>query len=906
MRKYILFLLLACLGFLPFAETAHSKPKINFLASSQKSSPSFEEVWELILKARRLVAEDKQNRAVATLTQAFTSAQNIEDDQSKNEALLIVIGELANMGAREEAIALTEKISDSPIFTEASVVITKAYLEAGEYEQGLKYARSLESETAQSLTLIEVVKTFSQAGKLAEAKEIALYIPGDNYQKYQAAEAIIHSYSQKKEYAEALAFIDTLSNENNIYSVASNLAKNAARAGYYDVSFAASKKIPNPVNQVQVMEGVADAHLAVGQIQEARTIVEEAEKLSKQTGDPPHSHWLGKWLATGQEHKVREFAAQLTRGANEDAFDRSLLARVYLNQGQYQQAFEFAKLIPDRVLLPLAEYPDPKVELFTEIIGRALEEKDFAFAKEVALTLTEKEDKVRTLQAIAKAYHFNGNSEQALATLDQAFTIAKTIDVINVTPERHLFFQYSNAEILIPLARDYREFGQKQKGLEVLALAAQSIDKFNQQNSSDWQQFLPQKRIWYVAKEYIEWGEKEKAATLLEQAWQEILGLKGEPNRRIGDMITIAELEEKIGNFDQVKTIVSEARKMNQTGSKGPAKFSSELQFANLLIKIGEQEEAMPFGRSEAIALLDEATPQLEQLRDVPFYINSIAAYKNAGVGDRKLKPLIRKTLRQIRQLPSEHNQRLQLNNLVATLVNIDASEMARDIVQQINDPRQKTDMLLTLARKYQTLDNSSRSSETLNQALATAQNIPNRGIPNAVRAITRDRLLSDQVGAFDSSSYGFSAPATGWNSGQVVKITQAIAKPETKAYLFIGFAFNYAKSGNHKASAQTLALALEAAQDVQDKQTWEDKLWETLQASLEAEEYDLAKKIALATGGVDYQITALRRIAQTYKIAGERTKALETLSQAEQLANTLEPGEQKEEVLAAIASQHP
>ena len=250
MKKYILFLLVGCLGFLPFVETVHSKPKIHLLASSQKSSPSFEAVWELILKARTLVTEDKQNKAVETLTQAFTSAQNIEDEQSRNEALIMVIAELANMGAREEAIAFTEKISDSPIFTGVSVIITQAYLKAGEYEQGLEYARSLESETAQSLALIEVIKAFSQAGKLAEAKEIALSIQGDNYQKYQAAQAIIHSYSEQKEYEEALVFIDTLSNENNIYSVASNLAKNAARAGYYDIAFAASKKIPNPVNRV--------------------------------------------------------------------------------------------------------------------------------------------------------------------------------------------------------------------------------------------------------------------------------------------------------------------------------------------------------------------------------------------------------------------------------------------------------------------------------------------------------------------------------------------------------------------------------------------------------------------------------------------------------------------------------
>lgn len=900
-------MVIGCLICVPFAEVAYSKSQINLLASSQNPSQPLDVVWELLFKARQLAGENQQDKAVETLTQAFTLAEDIEDELSKNETLVVVIAELAKVGAIEEAIALTKQISyDARIEDErwfaarikAEVMITQAYLTAKEYKQALEYARGLELEAAQSRALVEVVTAFSQAGKLVEAEEIALSIQENNYQQYQAVDAVIQSYSQKKKYQEALAFISTLSDEDNIYSVASNLAKNASRAGYYEVATAASEKISNPVFRVQVLESLADAHLAVGQQQEAKEIVELAVELSKQRGDPPLSHWLGKWLATGQEEKVRDFAAKLRGDGNEAAFDRSLLANAYLSQGKYQKAFEFAKLIPDDVLLPLPEYTDPKVELFFEIIQQSLTQKDFAFAQEVALNLSKKEDQVNALQTIARTYHENGNSSQAIATLDRAFNIAKTIEIVNVVPERSLFFQYSNATILIPLARDFVEFGQKQRGVEILSVAAQSINKFNRQqlsNSSTYGFFHSENRIWYIAEEYIELGEKEQAEILLVQAEEESLTLPGEPYERISDFLAIARLEKNLGNFERVKSIIAKAQQLNSTIAVEDWSINAKLQFASLLAEVGEKEEAMP-GASFAYTILDEAAPQVEKLGDVSLSISFIAAYKNASAENIKLKPLISKTLQQINRLPSDYEKKQQLNSLVAILADASSPQLAQDVVQQVHDPEQKTSLLLTLAQKYNSLNNSSLSSETLNQALAAAQKIPDTG--------AKDRLLSEQVSFFDNAGYGFSAPAPGWDDNQIINITQAILQPEAKAYMFLGFAFNYTKAGNNQASEQTLTLALEAAQDIQDQQAWEDKLWETLQASLEAEEYDFAQKIALATGGVDYQITALRRIAQQYGIANQKQQATEVLTQAEELANTLEPGEHKEQVLAGIANQ--
>ncbi|NEP09387.1 MAG: hypothetical protein F6K14_03945 [Symploca sp. SIO2C1] len=738
------------------------------------------------------------------------------------------------------------------------------------------------------ISLVNIAHSQDKINRLASSQLQAL--EGDN-DKNQTTAAIIQNYIQKQKYQEALALISTLSDAEQIYSVVSNLAQKAGRAGYYEVALAASNKIPNLVYRVQVLESLADAHLAVGQQQQAQAIVNQAVEYSKQTEDPPLTNWLEPWLATGQEEKVRAFAAKLSSDANEAAFNRSLLTHAYLNQGRYRQAFEFAKFIPDNILLPLPEYTDPKIELLLTIINQSLSARDFAFAKEVALTLTQKEDQVNALQIITRAYNKDENSTEAVKILERAFNITKTIELVEVVPERHLYLEYSNATILISLARDYVNSGEKQRGLELLALAAQSIAEFNQQQlsqSSNRELFYSANRIWYVAQEYIELGEQEEAAVLLEKAWQESLTFPGKPDSRVADILTIAQLEQEIGNFDLVKTITSKGRAINQTVTEEQSRLSSELKFANLLAEIGEQKEA--------VAILEQTVPLIAKLDDIFLLINSLAIYKKIDAKHTAIKPLVNQILQQIYKLPSDYEKTQPLENLVAVLADANVPQLAWGVVQQFQHPELQTNMLLTLARKYNNLNHSDLSSQSLNQALVTSQTISN--------IKTKDLLLSQSVGVFDHSSYGFLAPSPAWNENQIIQITQALSQPKTQANIFLDFAFNYAKQGKHEASAQTLTLAWQAASTIKQKPAWEDKLWKTLQASLDAEEYDFAEQIALAIEGVDYQITALRRVAQKYAIAKQKPQARHILSQAQQLANTLEPGSHKQQVLSAIANQ--
>ncbi len=273
-----------------------------------------------------------------------------------------------------------------------------------------------------------------------------------------------------------------------------------------------------------------------------------------------------------------------------------------------------------------------------------------------------------------------------------------------------------------------------------MALAAESIAEFNQQQlsqSSNQQLFYSANRIWFVAQEYIELGEQEEAAVLLEKAWQESLTLPGKPESRVTDILTIAHLEQEIGNFDLVKTIISKGRAINQTVTEEQSRLSSELKFASLLAEIGEQKEA--------VAILEQTVPLIAKLEDIFLLINSLVIYQKIDAKHTAIKPLINQILQQIDKLPSDYEKTQQLESLVAILADANFPQLAWDVVKQFQNPELQTNMLLTLARKYNHLNNSDLSSQSLNQALITIQKIPN------IKA--KDLLLSQNVGVFEHSS---------------------------------------------------------------------------------------------------------------------------------------------------------
>lgn len=67
---------------------------------------------------------------------------------------------------------------------------------------------------------------------------------------------------------------------------------------------------------------------------------------------------------------------------------------------------------------------------------------------------------------------------------------------------------------------------------------------------------------------------------------------------------------------------------------------------------------------------------------------------------------------------------------------------------------------------------------------------------------------------------------------------------------------------------------------------------------------YDFVEQVANGLTDAIYKTSLLRQLAQQYAIAGHQPKALETLSQARQIASTIENEQTRQQALAGIIQQ--
>ncbi|HEY9603975.1 MAG TPA: hypothetical protein V6C85_20340, partial [Allocoleopsis sp.] len=582
---------------------------------------------------------------------------------------------------------------------------------------------------------------------------------------------------------------------------------------------------------------------------------------------------------------------QMSGDENELAFPRSLAAGAYLNVGRYTEAFEFAKLIPDRVLLPLTEYPDPKVELFESIIRQSLKAGQYDFAQRVALTLNGKDDQVKALQTMARNYAKDGKPKQAIEVLNQALTIAKTIQSISVVPERSLFWTEPNASILMVIADDYAQLGQKQQTLSTLALATQSIEKFERQYAFDLPVWTKSKAFRQVASMYLKQGERQKAADLLGLAFQDAQTIKGN-SFIIQEALEIATAYTELGNANQGAEVLEKTLPLLETVEQKPEKISLFMKMAQAFVDMGKKEQGIEILK-RAVTLIDTVEKEQEK---IPLLIQAIGVYAEAGQ-TAIANQLVSRTLPMIQRLEPEYEHASKLENLAVLSAQNNSPTLALEIIQQVPERVDRTRMLFAIAQNYAQRGNISLASELVVQALTVADTIRDEQ--------KRDDLLAATVRGM-TNWYSFPQSLTGdiRQYNLATQITKRISNPEIKAEMLLQLALKYRAASEVRASNQTLATAIESAKSIEQQRQWRTKLLENIQVALNLDEYDFVLQIANAMSDAENKTILLRQIAQKYAIAGNQERAKTVLSQAIQAANTIEDESARKNAIVGIAQQ--
>lgn len=907
MKKWTVLILVGCLGNLPWLEVASANPKLlqqNVVIAAfpitQTSPTVVDRVWELVENARSLAKGNKQAQAISRLTQAFELAKTIPEKDTRNPILVKIIAEYGAIAAYPEAIAALSTLSyDEPlpdnqgysVRMQGEVLITQAYVKAQQYEQALQFARNLQLDAAKERALLEIVIGYARQGRFEDAIALRQTLPADSYQRYLAESAILEEYIQRRQYAQALAFVQTIANTENRDSSVRSLAEAAWQSGRYDIALQATEKITNLSLQVPILKSLAQAHLAVGQKQQAATIISQAFELSKKTDEFMVANWVADFLATGQEERVKAIINGMTGNEYEMASNRSLIARAYLDTGRYTEAFEFAKLIPDRILLPLAEYPDPKVELFNSIIDQSLKARQYNFAQKVVSTLTNKDDQVKALQKIAQHYAETGQKQQATLVLNQALIIAKTIESISVVPERSLSWIEPNASILIPIAEDYLELGQKQQAMETLAAATESAQQFETQYAFDIPVWTRSRTLHRIASVYLKLGEPQKASELLALASQEVQTLK-ENDYIIKDLLGIAKTYVELGNIQSGTEALEKALPLLDTVELKLERMSLLIQIAKVFSTMGKQERGMEILKT-ALPLIETVEKEQEQ---VPLLIQAIGAYIQTGQ-TTVASQLIRRALPMIQRLEQDYERTRKLDELAIACSQMDAPTLALEVVQNVPKQVDKAQMLFAIVQQYAARNKTAIASEVLTQALTAANSIKDETQRNYL-------LTNTVVNLAQVYQYPHDFEAEIWQYNLAVPIAKALPGSETKAQILMQIALKYLKKGEAKLSQKTLADALEVVNKIDKSLQWQTKVWETIKVGLDSEAYDFVLQLANLIEGADAKAVALRQIAQNYAIAGNKQQATAVLFQAKQVANTIEDETAKQQAIAGIAQQ--
>jgi tetratricopeptide (TPR) repeat protein len=205
--------------------------------------------------------------------------------------------------------------------------------------------------------------------------------------------------------------------------------------------------------------------------------------------------------------------------------------------------------------------------------------------------------------------------------------------------------------------------------------------------------------------------------------------------------------------------------------------------------------------------------------------------------------------------------------------------------------------MLLAIAQNYAQRGNTSLASEILAQAFAVADTIKDENQRNNVFASAARNLA-------DLSNFPQNLTGETWRYNLAVQIAKPLSQPTTKAEILIQIALKYLIAGEVEASRQTLANALEVAKGIEEQPQWRTKLLEMIEAGMKLEEYDFALQVANAIKDNASKTIVLRQVAQKYAIAGNKEKAVAVLSQAIQVANTIEDESARKQAIEGITQQ--
>jgi hypothetical protein len=838
-------------------------------------APVQTQIQTLLQTAQTLRNQGDSAAALAQLDEATVLAKTLPVGESRDRLLSAIGLQLIELKALDQTQSVAQamtyetlsNVSEFVLRVELERALVKAYIQNQLTPQALQWIESLAAEMRDvDAYRLVVIETLAQQGEVTEAIKQFEQLVDQEYFRYVALNYILQAQIGAEQFSQAQAFLaqnaftDPLSQSSGL----NELAVWAARANRMEEATAIAQQIPAE-QRAATLVSIAELCQAQGQSECAVNLLAAAAALPY-----PADNWSGGFESTRKiarayaafgypeaAESVLNVAEQkfptppdslysaMSAFAQIGAFDIALqrldripesdrnggrfeIATAYTDQARYEQAITLLSQIPDGVLFPLPEYPDPKVELLNRILKETIQQEQFAMAKRAALTLQKPVDRVQALNAIATAYQQKQQPQLAVETLDKALSVASSIDKHGFYVDRHSYYEVSNADLLINIAQSYRTAGQPEKAASTLQSALQSEQAFKSDLQSPWFMLSAIKQIAQLASE-----------------WQQ-------PDLR---QAAVAEGESRIMRVIEQPDVSSELLIEQLTGlaslSYEPGTAPTET-FTRSLARLETLREQA--------ANPEQANPaqQLAILYNLIYLYNLTDQPQQVQARIEQALPLIAPLSADVRD---GHYTRLALAIASTDLATDPATDLATDLATDpatdsqgvsqllslLSSTQKQVDALLEISEQFADKNQPTQALSYFEQAVALAQtSLSASNFESAMVAFANNYT-------FFNTGYYSAPPRTAAERVLMSRVPQYISNPNLRARVWISFAPNLSPT-----EAPTAYAGLSAAlAEIPNAHVRRTLLWEGINEAIAAQAFEPATQLANALDG-EYRQGAL------------------------------------------------
>ena len=547
----------------------------------------------------------------------------------------------------------------------------------------------------------------SEVAKNIDEKEIVNYLTVSDLKAYVYSLGKIKALAEGDPLSCALFMLYMTGEDDQLYILSSLLGSGSAGLDHYDQALIMVRTLSYNTQEPMLLGMIAKKFIESGQIARASQLIDEI--FDPEIKKDVSNEMAVKYLELGKFKDALEIVRSI-----EDQYERnsmlSSIALKYAETGQDKQAFEVVDLI---------DLDSTRVSTLANIAAAYAEagRKDKA-SETLTQVIKESQEIEDRLDRSNITVGIISNEAAVVSHYDTILALSKTMEDTA-----------TKCYILLSLAEEYFEIGQKDKALELLSKALESTKALKKDDADDVfinkEQFLS-----FIAFKLADFGEYERANEVVnsisteEGLWSDPYADMAKTYVQLGQFGHAEEMIKRInGPYDEVDVLISLSDKYYEAKNVPEALKTLSRTF-DAVDKLEEPS-------SGDMLLIDIATQygkmgetaEAEKALSLALKSGKQDSYENTGLvyiatNEYANDELRRQVLEIAKTLSNEYRRRSILSDLAEEFTASKHYDIALDVSYAIEHPVTARSALMDLSAQYMKDGEKEKALETLSKAV--------------------------------------------------------------------------------------------------------------------------------------------------------------------------------------------